>query len=145
MVNRKRERAIRNAIHKDKDEQPYNLEHFDKEIRELEEEINSTTNEKQEALSVFDEVTKKMLIEEIDGRSREKINVLKQNQQETASGLKDAEVLVKNINKHITANYEAFLGKNYVKENVIQEMIILMEEKNLATVAEALALYKSEY
>lgn len=144
-ANRKKERAICNAIHKDKDEQPYNLEQFDKEIRELEEEVHSTTSEKQEALSVFDEVTKKMLIDEIDGRSREKINALKQNQQETASGLKDAETLVKNINKHLTANYEAFLGKDYVKEDAIRKMITLMEERHLATVAEALVLYKSEY
>lgn len=144
-ANRRKERAIRNAIHKDRDEQPYNLERYDKEIKELEEEVRSTVIEKQEALNTFEEATKKILMEDIEGRNREKINALKQHQKETASSLKDAETLVKDIHKHLTANYEVFLGKEYVSEDAVREMIALMEEEHLATVAEALALYKSEH
>jgi len=144
-ANRKKERAIRNAIHKDRDEQPYHLEDFDKKIKELEEEIHNTDSEKQKALAVFEETTKKLLTEEIESRSREKLNNLKQSQQKMAADLREAEQSVKNKNQYITANYEALLGKEYVTEQAVLEMISLMENKNLSTVGEALDLYKAEH
>ena len=86
-----------------------------------------------------------MLIEEINGRHQEKISLLQAKQEETNKDLKEADILVKDINKHITANYEAFLGKDYVTEKALQDMIVLMEEQGASTVAEALALYKAEH
>ena len=44
----------------------------------------------------------------------------------------------------MTAYYEAFLGKDYVTKEALENMIILMEQEKASTVAEALALYKSE-
>ena len=144
-ANIRKIKVIRNLILKDKNEQGYNLEKFDTTIAELEAEVKRSMAEKQDALTAFEETTKYMLIEEINGRHQEKISLLQAKQEETNKDLKEADILVKDINKHITANYEAFLGKDYVTEKALQDMIVLMEEQGASTVAEALALYKAEH
>ncbi len=144
-ANNRKIRAIRNVILKDKNEQGYNLEKFDEAIRELEAEVKRSMDEKQDALTVFEETTKYMLIEEIEGRYQQKLTALRIKQEEANKSLREADSLVKDINKHITANYEAFLGKDYVTERALSDMIVLMEENRASTVAEALALYKAEH
>lgn len=144
-ANDRRIKAVKNVILKDKNEQGYNLEKFDEEILNLETEVRCSMDEKNEALTVFDETTKTMLMEDIRGRYQEKITALIERKNEADKSLKEADSLVKDINKHVTANYEAFLGKDYVTERALQDMIALMEEKGASTVAEALALYKSEH
>lgn len=143
-ANNRKIKAIRSVILKDKDEQGYNLEKFDEAINELEAEVKRSMAEKQDALAAFEETTKYILIEEIDGRYQQKLSALRKKQEETNQSLKEADSRVKEINKHITANYEAFLGKDYVTERALKDMIALMEEKGAPTVAEALALYKAE-
>lgn len=143
-ANHKKIRAIKNAIQKDRNEEHYNLESFDISIKEVEDEVKNTMAEKQEALTTFEETTKNMLIEEIRSRYQVKLEALKMDKEEADTKLKEADSLVKDINKHITANYEAFLGKDYVNEEALQDMIGIMEEEGASTVAEALALYKSE-
>lgn len=144
-ANNRKIKAVKNVILKDKNEQGYNLEKFDEEIQNLETEVKRSMDEKKEALTAFEETTRTMLMEEINGRYQEKITALIARKDETDKSLKEADSLVKDINKHITANYEAFLGKDYVTERALQDMIVLMEEKGASTVAEALALYKVEH
>ncbi len=144
-ANNRKIRAIKNVILKDKNEQGYNLEKFDEAIQELEAEVKRSMDEKQDALVVFEETTKYMLMEEIEGRYQQKLTALRVKQEEANKSLKEADSLVKDINKHITANYEAFLGKDYVTERALSDMIVLMEENRASTVAEALALYKAEH
>lgn len=144
-ANNRKIKAIKNVILKDKDEQGYNLEKFDESIGELEAEIRRSMAEKQDALTAFEESTKYMLIEEIEGRYQQRLAELRAKEEETNRSLKEADSLVKDINKHITANYEAFLGRDYVTEHALEEMISLMEGGRASTVAEALALYKAEH
>ncbi len=144
-ANNRKIKAVKNVILKDKNEQGYDLEKFDAAINELEAEVKRSMTEKQEALTAFEETTKNMLIEEITGRYQQNLTLLRAKREETDRSLKEADSLVKDINKHITANYEAFLGKDYVTERALQDMIVLMEEKGASTVAEALALYKAEH
>lgn len=144
-ANNRKIKAVKNVILKDKNEQGYNLEKFDEEIQSLEAEVKRSMDEKKDALTVFEETTRAMLTEEINGRYQEKLRALTDRKNETDKSLKEADSLVKDINKHITANYEAFLGKDYVTERALQDMIVLMEEKGASTVAEALALYKAEH
>lgn len=144
-ANNRKMKAIRNVILKDKNEQGYNLEKFDELIKELEAEIKQGMDEKQEALTAFEGTTKNMLLEEINGRYAEKLTALRTRREETDRSLKEADTLVKDVNKHITANYEAILGKDYVTERALKDMIALMEGNRASTVAEALALYKAEH
>lgn len=144
-ANNRKMKAIKNVILKDKNEQGYNLEKFDAMISELETEVKRSMAEKQEALTAFEETTKNMLVEEIHGRYEEKLTALRIKKDETDRSLKEADTLVKDINKHITANYEAFLGKDYVTERALQDMIVIMDSNRASTVAEALALYKAEH
>ena len=129
---------------KDKNEKIYDLESFDKQLKELEENIRSITKEKQEALTSFEGSTKNMLIEEIQGRYQGDIQDYQIKQDNVLKERKGVEDFMRDRNKHMTAYYEAFLGKDYVTKEALENMIILMEQEKASTVAEALALYKSE-
>lgn len=144
-ANNKKIKAVKNVILKDKNEQGYDLEQFDEELMGLEAEIQRSTNEKKEALEVFEATTSLMLTEEIRGRYLQKLNVLKEDKAEAERQLKDTDAEVKEISKYITANFEVFLGKDYVTARTLQDMIAIMDENRASTVAEALALYKEEH
>lgn len=143
-ANNHKIRAVKNSILKDKNEKIYDLESFDKQIKELEENIKNITKEKQEALTSFEGSTKNMLIEEIQGRYQGDIKDYQIKQDNVLKERKGVEDFIRDRNKHMTAYYEAFLGKDYVTKEALENMIILMEQENASTVAEALALYKSE-
>lgn len=143
-ANNKKMKAVKNVILKDKNEQGYNLESFDEELQGLETEIQRSTEEKKEALAAFDATTSAMLADEIRGRYAQELAGLKTDKLETEKNLKDTDTEVKEISKYITANFEAFLGKEFVTERALQAMISIMEENRASTVAEALALYKAE-
>ncbi|MBP3544258.1 MAG: hypothetical protein J6J86_08535 [Lachnospiraceae bacterium] len=144
-ANHKKIKAVKNVILKDKNEQSYHLEEFDEELKGLETEILQSMEEKKEALAAFETSTSAILAEEIRGRYAEKLNKLKSEKAEVEQYLKDVDTEIKDINKYITANFEAFLGKDYVTERALQAMIAIMEENRASTVAEALALYKEEH
>lgn len=144
-ANCKKIKAVKNVILKDKNEQGYHLEAYDEELQELEAEIQRSMEEKKEALVAFEATTSAMLTEEIRGRYEERLAKFKAGKLEKEQHLKDVDAEVKEINKYITANFEAFLGKDYVTERALQAMIAIMEEGRASTVAEALALYKAEH
>lgn len=144
-ANKKKIQAIKNAIRKDKNEKDYNLEAYDTEILELESEIKKTVAEKQEALTTFEETTKNVIVEEIANRNRELIANLKQELLQVSASLKEKESLIKDVSKHLTSNYEVFLGKEFVNYERLNELIHIMESGRASTVSEALTIYKSEH
>lgn len=144
-ANNRKIKAVRNVILRDKNEQGYHLEKYDEELAGLEAEIQRSMEEKKEALAAFEATTSEMLVEEINERYAPKLAALESDRAETVKCLKDADTEVKEISKYITANFEAFLGKDLVTEKALQEMIEAMEENRASTVAEALALYKAEH
>ncbi len=144
-ANKKKIQAIKNAIRKDKNETDYNLGSFDSELLEIENEIKKTVAEKQEALTTFEETTKNVIVEEIASRNRNLIANLKHEHGQISSSLKEKEVLIKDISKHLTSNYEVFLGKEFVNHERLNELISLMESGRASTVSEALTTYKLEH
>lgn len=144
-ANYKKIKAVKNVILKDKNEQGYHLETYDEELQALDAEIQRSLEEKKEALDAFEATTSAMLTEEIRGRYEERLTKFKSSKSEKEQHLKDIDAEVKEINKYITANFEAFLGRDYVTEHALQAMIAIMEEDRASTVAEALALYKAEH
>jgi hypothetical protein len=144
-ANRREIRSIQNSVKKDENEQGYQLESYDNDIRLLDEEIKTTFAEKQDALEVFEETTRQAIIEEVRLRFHTRLENLREAKKQAAADLKEAEQAAKNINKYITVNYESFLGREYTNPETIQEIIALMEEHNLQTAAEGLALYKSKH
>lgn len=144
-ANRKKIQAIKNVIRKDRNEKEYNLDAFDAEILELESEIKKSVAEKQEALTTFEETTKNVIVDEIVNRNKDLIENLKNELGKTASSLKEKEMLIKDISKHLTSNYEVFLGKDFVNYECLNELINIMESGRAAIVSEALSIYKSEH
>lgn len=144
-ANHHKIRAIKNAILKDKNEKIYNLDNFDKQLKELDENIKNITEERQEALNSFEKDTKSILIEEIKSHYQGDIQEYQMKQDNASEELKKTEELIRDKSKYMTAYYEAFLGKDYVTKEALEDMIILMEQERASTVAEVLALYKSEH
>jgi hypothetical protein len=97
---------IRKGILKDKDESVYELEDFDREVLELEEELNKINSGKKEALGTFENSTRNVIRDEINQQHQEELLRLKKNK--------------------------------------LEVLIQLMNEKNIATISEAIAYYRTE-
>lgn len=143
-ANEKNVRAIKNAINKDKDESQYELGEYDAEINQYQAEMDQIAEQKKAALTEFEQETKVAITNEINGRRLGKLEDMKQKR-ETVEAEKDAlEKQYKEAALAITDNYVKYLGKNICKVEALNDMINIMASENIATISEALAIYKGE-
>ncbi len=143
-ANEKNVRAIKNAINKDKDESQYELGEYDAEINQYQAEMDQIAEQKKAALTEFEQETKVAITNEINGRRLGKLEDMKQKR-ETVEAEKDAlEKQYKEAALAITDNYVKYLGKNICKVETLNDMINIMASENIATISEALAIYKGE-
>lgn len=142
LKNEKKRKKISKNISKDKDESIYALDHYDEEINKKNEEIQGIEERKKEALVQFDNETKPVITEEIRGTySEEQLNLNTQlmnvNQQ-----IKENDENIKYLSRELVENYEAYLGKEFMSVEVINQLIKIMEEKGLETISQAISIYK---
>lgn len=135
--NDKEIRRIKREIKKDPDESMYNLGDFDEQIKKSEETISQIVVKKNDALKEFEENTKQAIIDEIIGRDKERIDGLKTEFENKVEAKKEADKKQQEVTIEITSKYEAFLGSDMMDVNKVDEMIKLIEEGQVATVAEA--------
>lgn len=144
LANEKNVRAIKNAINKDKDESQYELGEYDAEIAQYQTEMDGIAEQKQGALTEFEQETKVTITNEIRGRRIGKLEDMKQKQ-EAVEAEKDAlEKQYKEASLAITDNYVKYLGKGVCKVEVLNDIINIMASENIATISEGLAIYKGE-
>ena len=93
--------------------------------------------QKNDALKDFEENTKQAIIDEITGRDKEKIEGLKSALLNATEAKKEAEQKQQEVTLGITSKYEAFIGNDMMDVNKVDEMIKLINEGQVATVAEA--------
>lgn len=141
-ANKRQIRAIRNKINKDKDESVYGLDKFDDKILELEDELERISEEKQEAMTVFESETKQLLTNEINDRRLGYLEQMKAEVEELEKQISVLEDDVKNSNLAIISNYGAVLGKDFCNPAKVADLISLMEDGTAQTVSEAIAAYK---
>lgn len=143
-ANNKNIKAIKNAINKDKDESGYGLDSYDSKLSQLEAEGEGISKDKQDALTVFENSTKNVIIQEINGRRLGKLENMKSDALTNEQDITALESQISDMTLAITNQYEAFLGKEFCKSEKLDDLIALMEDGSASTVSEAMAAYKGK-
>lgn len=143
-ANDKNIRAIKNAINKDKDESQYELEAYDEKINQFQAEMDNIAEQKQAALTEFEQYTKATITNEINGRRLGKVEDMRRQQAVVEEERNNIEEQLKEVSLGITDKYTKYLGKNICKEEVLDDIIHIMETEQINTISEGLAIYKGE-
>ncbi|MDF2539654.1 MAG: hypothetical protein K0S76_2675 [Herbinix sp.] len=143
-INQKKAAVIRRSIRKDRDESSYGLENFDEELAKLEREISDFTEQKKDALGVFDNSTSQVIASEIRGLYEEKLTAFKNEYEKVSSEVLKAEDKVKLLSIKIASDYEPFLGKDLMTLDRLEALINIIRAGSANTLSEALAVYKQE-
>lgn len=143
-ANGRQAAAIRNSINKDKDESVYNLEAYDEKLASLEQEADSIGSEKQEALRLFEDETKQVIIDEINGRRLQALEDLKTEKSALEDKIAKGEKMYSDKVLQITNQYASYLGEELCKQDKLSDLIALMEDGDAETVSEAISLYKGQ-
>lgn len=145
-TNMNKNKAIRNKIQKkiqkDKDESSYSLEAYDEEISKLKEDIEGIADKKKEAVANFDNNTAKIIIEEIKRRHEEELINLNTELKQLSEKARNNNENIKYLSLDLVDNYEAYLGKELMSVEKIDQFIGLMDEKNLLNISEAISMHK---
>ena len=141
-ANKRQMKAIRNKINKDKDDSQYGLEKYDTKLEELDEELNQISQEKQDAMTVFESETKQILTNEVNDRRLGKLEQMKASIEEMEERMTVLDEDIQNSSLAIANNYGAILGKEFCTPSKVADLISLMEDGTADTVSEAIAAYK---
>lgn len=141
-ANKRQMKAIRNKINKDKDDSQYGLDKYDDKLAELEEELNQISQEKQDAMTVFENETKQLLTNEVNDRRLGKLEQMKDNIEAMEEHMAVLDEDIQNSALAIANNYGAILGKDFCTPAKVADLISLMEDGTADTVSEAIAAYR---
>lgn len=141
-ANKRQMKAIRNKINKDKDDSQYGLEKYDTKLEELDEELNQISQEKQDAMTVFESETKQILTNEVNDRRLGRLEQMKASIEEMEERMTVLDEDIQNSSLAIANNYGAILGKEFCTPSKVADLISLMEDGTADTVSEAIAAYK---
>lgn len=143
-ANKRQMKAIRNKINKDKDDSQYGLDKYDDKLTELEEELVAISEEKQEAMTVFENETKQVLTNEINDRRLGHLEDMKARLDALEDSMAVLDEDIQNSLLGVANNYGAILGKEFCTPEKVADLISLMEDGTADTVSEAIAAYKGE-
>ena len=141
-ANQKKIHVITRTIQKDGDENIYNLEKYDDEISCIEQELLQISQRKKDALGTFENVTKNILSDEIEGSRREQLQQLEKKLEETSEALRQLESSIKEQNIYITDTYGPYLGKEFLNPDRIAELSHLISDKTASNITEAIEIIK---
>ncbi len=141
-ANERQMRAIKNKIHKDKDDSVYGLGKFDDKLSELEDELSQISQEKQDSMTVFENETKQVLINEVNDRRMGRVEQMKADVDRLEENMAAMEANIQNASVALANNYGAILGKEFCTLTKVADLISLMEDGTADTVSEAIAAYK---
>lgn len=137
-------KAVKNSINKDKDESGYDLHKYDDKLEKLQKEAEDISKQKQEALTVFEKKTKKLIVDEINNRRLDKLNKMKNEHKKAEVSIQKIGGQISEMEIAITNNYGAFLGKELCTADKLADLISLMNDGTASTVSEAIAAYKGQ-
>ncbi|MBP3621903.1 MAG: hypothetical protein J6J16_09105 [Lachnospiraceae bacterium] len=136
--------AIKVSINKDKDESAYNLDSYDEKMAKLDEEADTIGDEKKEALKVFEDKTKQLIIDEINGRRLQTLEDMKAEKKELEEKITKGEKMYSDKVLQITKDYASYLGEDMCKQDKLNDLISLMADGEAETVSQAISLYKGQ-
>ena len=143
--NKKIIKKIRHSIKKDDNDAIYGLESFDHKINDLHDSIEKTENENQGALKEFEETVKPDILEEIQGRYVDKLELMNRELTKKKDEYTKLDDLVKQQRIYISSNYEAYIGKEFVDKEKLAELCNIMKSGACTTIAQAIAEYKNQH
>ena len=95
-------------------------------------------------MTTFENSTKLVITEEITLRYQEEINNLKNDYATIYAQIRDMEEKVKEMSMNIVSNYEAYLGKEFMAIDKLDQLADIMNNNDLSTISEAINFYKGE-
>lgn len=143
-ANKRQADAIKNSISKDKDESAYKLDAYDEKLANLDEEADAIGAEKQQALKAFEEDTKQLIINDINGRRLQLVENMKAEKKSIEANIAKLEKMYSDKVLQITNQYASFIGEELCREDKLSDIIAIMEEEQAETVSEAINLYKGQ-
>ncbi|MCM1272906.1 MAG: hypothetical protein NC225_09110 [Clostridium sp.] len=143
-ANKRQADAIKNSISKDKDESAYKLDVYDEKLANLDEEADAIGAEKQQALKAFEEDTKQLIIDDINGRRLQSVENMKAEKKSIEANITKLEKMYSDKVLQITNQYASFIGEELCREDKLSDIIAIMEEEQAETVSEAINLYKGQ-
>lgn len=135
---------ISRNIRKDKDDSSYGLENYNARLEDIRLQLEDLSEKRKEALRLFDESTRLAVIEEIKNANQEEIDRCKARLAEISTNLSEIRDYIKQKKIYIAENYEVFLGKNFVQEEILKALIEISEKNPNVSVGEVIEIYKKE-
>lgn len=124
--NEKKIKVIVHSIEKDGNEDIYDLEKYDDEIACAQQELSDIAAKKKDAISSFENVTRNIIADEIEGNHRAEIEEKEQKLQEVNDSLAQLESSIRQQNIHITDTFGPYLGKEYLNTDKLAGFVIIL-------------------
>lgn len=141
--NDRKIRVITSTIRKDRNEALYDLQKYDDEIAQAEQELIRVTEQKKEALTTFETVTKNILSDEIETNSKDKLERMQSEYDQVSAHLKETEAQEKEKRLYITDHYGMYLGNDYLEPLKIAELTSLIQSGQAKNLSEAVEVSKA--
>lgn len=143
--NKDKIKKIEKGIKRDKNEEMYGLEVFDRRINDLYDDISRIESDKQSALDEFERTVKLDILNEIEGRHQEKLDTLKKELSKKKEEYTKLDDLVKKQRIYISSNYEAYLGREFMNPDKLGELNSIMKSGAADTISQAVVAYKNRH
>lgn len=141
-LNKKKIKAIKNRVKKDRDESAYGLEDLDMELAKLDEEVSEIARQKKEALLTFENTTAQIIASEINRQYEDKLKSLKADYDKVSRDIIQSEDKIKALTLKIASEYEPFIGKDLITLDRIESLINIIEAGNAANISEAVQFHR---
>ena len=140
--NNRKIKIMKKNIIKDRDESNYGLEQFDEQLKELEHEVTDITEQKKEALLIFDNTTSNIIATEMKGLHEEELSGLRLEYEDATTEVKKVDERVKSITIKLANDYEPFIGKDFMTVDKLDALNNIIKAGNANTISEAITFYK---
>jgi len=140
--NKRQIKRITKSIHKDKDEESYDLGSYDDDIDDLEDSINDMVRKKNQVLSKFETITKPEIIDEITERETPHIEALKVKLNQAQLELKSYSDSQQKMSVQIASNYAAYIGNENMTLQKIDRLMDIMKDGRAKTIGDAVNIAK---
>ena len=148
----KQGREIRNLLNSNEkkikvithgNEDIYDLEKYDDEIACAQQELSDIAAKKKDAISSFENVTKNIIADEIEGSHKAEIEEKEQKLKEVNNNLAELENSIRQQNIHITDTYGPYLGKEYLDTDKLMELSRIIQAGTASNITEAIEMDKN--
>lgn len=142
-ANKRKIRVIVKAIEKDKNESVYNLGKYDKEISNIEDELEEIARRKQEALGVFENQTRQKLEQEILNNNKEKLESLARQLKQVSASNVEMGNSVQQKTITFTDEFGPYIGQEFMSQDKLDKLIDILNQGLASSITEAQQIYKN--